>query len=316
MLVYRPVGSGRSSNSKWLKLASYSHVPSVAEARRLARIALGRIAAGADPAAERAEQKRRSQARVAELLDAYERDLGQRKYVNRKIVMNSLRSRLRKYLTRDIRDLSGAELARIIEGLKSAGKPGAAEDFRSRCRAFLTYCVTKAKVLPISPLAGYRKERATRADRLQAGQRGRSLPDIELARLWAAADPAVTFGRAVRFLILTGCRRGEAALLTWPMISPEEKLIRFPAESLKQGRDHVMPIAPALEDVLDACNVDARSDLVFASPKTGGRISARGKLEAIYNRDDAVAQLRKAFELWADHVSRIVLSKPSKAAAE
>ena len=141
------------------------------------------------------------------------------------------------------------------------------------------------------------------------------------------------------------------------MVSAEEKLIRFPAAALKQGRDHLVPIAPALQEVLDACVVDARSDLVFPSTKTGGRISgwkqlraplakragvdftlhdlrrtfrtglsrlgvtddiaelalghARGKLEAIYNRDEAVAQLRKAFDLWADHVSGAAHSLPS-----
>lgn len=362
ILVYRPVGAGRTSNSKRLKLASLSHVPSVSDARKLARIALGRIATGADPAAERAEQKRKVNARISELLDAYERDLERRGYVNRKVVMTSLRMRLAKYLTRDIRELTGAELARIIEGLNSSGKPGAAEDFRSRCRAFLTYCVTKAKIIQTSPLAGYRKERATRADRLQVAQHGRSLSDREVAAVWLAADPDTVFGRLVRFLILTGCRRGEGAGLAWAIISPEERLIRLPAEALKQGRDHIVPIAPALQDVLDACHLDSRSDLVFASGKTGGKISgwkqfrlplcersgvdftyhdlrrtfrtglsrlgvsdeiaelalghARGKLEAIYNRDDSVAQLRKAFTLWADHVSRVVLSTPARVAAE
>ncbi|KAA2235552.1 tyrosine-type recombinase/integrase [Salinarimonas soli] len=352
ILAYRPLGAGRSASMKRLKLGSPETVRSTAEARNLARAALGRIASGGDPLQDRAAQKRRERSRVDDLLTRYDEDLTRRGYVNRKVVIAGLRARLRPHLTRDVNEVTGAELAAIIEGLERGGSQGAAEDFRSRCRAFLTWCVIKAKVLPVNPLAGHRKERATRADRIAKSQHGRALGDDELRKVWAAADPATAFGRLVRFYILTGCRRGEGAGLTRGMIDRERSLIDLPPTFTKQGRGHVVPISQELAVLLDACVVDARSDLAFPSARTGGPIGgwsklvaglnkragvtfelhdlrrtfrtglsrlgidtetaelalghARADLEAIYNRDEAIAELRRAFQAWSGHVSRVV----------
>ncbi len=96
ILSYRPVGAGRSSNMKRLKLGTPTTIASASEARKLALVALGRILSGADPAAERAEQKRRLKSRVADLLDRYDGELERRGYVNRKTVISGLRARLRR----------------------------------------------------------------------------------------------------------------------------------------------------------------------------------------------------------------------------
>jgi integrase len=272
---------------KRLKLGTPG-VMSASEARNRARAELGKVASGADPAAERTEQKRREKARINDLLDRYARDLDRRGYVNRRVVMAGLRNRLKGFLCGDIRDLSGADLASIIEKLERSGQSGAAEDFRSRCRAFLSWCVVKAKVINANPLAGFRKERATRADKIAKAQHGRALTDVELLKVWNAATPDTAFGRLVRFYILTGCRRGEGAGLTWAMVDRSARQIDLPPQFVKQGRGHIVPISSALEMVLDACLIDARSDLVFASPRTGGRISGWTQLVGALNRSSEV----------------------------
>jgi len=87
IVSYRPAGAGRSANMKRVKLGTPETIKTATEARRLARAALGKVAAGGDPAVERAEQKRRAKARVADLLDRYEADLERRNYVARKMVI-------------------------------------------------------------------------------------------------------------------------------------------------------------------------------------------------------------------------------------
>ena len=57
ILNYRPVGTGRSANTKKMKLATLNAVAKVADARKLAQIALGQIARGADPLGERAQHR-------------------------------------------------------------------------------------------------------------------------------------------------------------------------------------------------------------------------------------------------------------------
>jgi integrase len=163
----------------------------------------------------------------------------------------------------------------------------------------LTWCVTSAKVLPANPLAGHRKQRATRADKLSRRRYGRALSDSELAAVWNSASPERTAGRFIRFLILTGCRRGEGAGLAWSMIDRKAGVINLPAQFVKQGRDHVVTITPALEALLAACPRDARSDHVFPSSRTGGRISGWNKMTAAAMRNSGVPftfhDLRRTF---------------------
>ena len=299
IVLYRPAGAGRSATPRRFKLGTPATIKTPSEARTLARAVLGKVAAGQDPAVDRAALKRRPTARVSDLLDAYDRDLARRGYVNRELVIRGLRSRLARLKDRDITLVTGADLAVVMEQLEKTGRRGAAEDFRSKCRAFLTYCVVKAKVLPANPLAGHRKERATRADLVARTEAGRALRDDELTKVWAAADPETSFGRLVRFLILSGCRRNEAARLIWPMIDAPQGLIRFPPVFTKQGRGHDVPLTPLLAQVLDACPVMADVDLVFASPRTNGQFSGWTtlvrKLVASSGVDFTLHDLRRSF---------------------
>lgn len=278
VVVYRPAGAGRTANRKRMKLGTPATIATASEARKLALATLGRIAAGADPLADRRRARVADRAKVSDLLDRYERDLERRQYVNSKVVVGGLRSRLSGFLARDIREVTGAEYAAIIEGLEKVNKPGAAISFRRLCRAFLTYCVAKAQVLTTNPLAGHRKERATRADKIAKETHGKALTDEQLANVWRSADPSTAFGRLIRFYILTGCRRGEGAGLTWAMVDRKGGVINLPAVFTKQGRGHVVPITPTLAEVLDTCPIDARSDLVFASPRSGTKISGYTQL--------------------------------------
>lgn len=277
IVCYRPAGAGRSANTKRFKIGTPETIKTATEARRLAFAVLGRVAAGGDPARDRREERRKSKSRVGDLLDAYEKALERRHYVMRKMVMSLLRRRLVAHVGKDIRDLTGVDYAAIIQRLEKDGFVGAADDFRSRCRTFLTWCVFEAKVLDSNPLFGYTKGRDTREEKLAKGQHGRALSDDEFAAVWQAARPDTVFGRYVRFLMLTGCRRNEGAGLTRGMYAEHEALLRLPATFTKQARGHDVHVDPALAGILKACPLDARSDLFFPSPRTGQKMSGWNK---------------------------------------
>lgn len=299
ILAYRPAGTGRTGVFKRMKLGTPATVKTATEARALARIALGRIALGDDPLGHRKRERDADRSKLADLIDRYEADLVRRKYVGAELHTRNLRTKMKHLLARDIRTIEGHEYASVIEKLEKAGKPGAAKDYKGRCRAFLTWCVTKAQALPTNPLAGHRKERATRADRVAKAEHGRALSDAEVARLWLASDPATVNGRLMRFWMLTGCRRGEGAGLTWSMIDRKAAVIRLPAVFTKQGRGHDVPITPALGALLDTCVRDARSELVFASPRSGGLISGWTQITDKANKlagiDFHIHDLRRTF---------------------
>ncbi|QPC90003.1 integrase arm-type DNA-binding domain-containing protein [Mesorhizobium sp. INR15] len=283
IVAYRPGGLGRAVNTKRIRLGTPETIRTVADARKLAFAALGKVAAGGDPAKDRAEEKRRDKARVSKLLDRYEADLKRRNYVAWKMVLSVLRRRLKKHAEKDIAQLKGTDFATIIEALERAGMQGAADEFRSRCRAFLAFCQVKAKVIDSNPLYGYRRQRATRSDRLTKKRHGRALSDDEIVRVWNAAKPDTVFGRFVRFLILTGCRRGEGAGLERKMVDrtdPKKAVINLPATFVKQGRGHTIGVSDLLAALFAMCPVDARSDLMFPSARTGGPMSGWNKMTA------------------------------------
>lgn len=57
---------------------------------------------------------------------------------------------------------------------------------------------------------------------------------------------------ALRFLILTAARSGEVRGATWDEINWEEAIWTVPAERMKAGRQHVVPLSPAALEVLEA----------------------------------------------------------------
>ncbi len=75
----------------------------------------------------------------------------------------------------------------------------------------------------------------------------RSLPHAEVGGVLDGLRPA---DLCLRFLILTACRSGEARGATWDEIRGETWTI--PAERMKAGREHRIPLSPAALDVLDA----------------------------------------------------------------
>jgi integrase len=81
--------------------------------------------------------------------------------------------------------------------------------------------------------------------------RERALSLEELARVWAAA-PLVneTFGRMLRLLILTGCRRSEISDLSWQEVDFGRGVLELPGSRTKNSLPLVVPLPPAALAIL------------------------------------------------------------------
>jgi len=94
--------------------------------------------------------------------------------------------------------------------------------------------------------------------RIKPDERARSrvLTDDELRRVWraAAARPNDPFAAMIRFLLLTACRRGEAAALTWDEIVTDDigPCWLLPAARNKVKVDLIRPLNKAAQDLLAA----------------------------------------------------------------
>jgi integrase len=106
--------------------------------------------------------------------------------------------------------------------------------------------------------------------------------------------------RALEFAILTAARSGEVRGASWSEIDLTEKVWTVPAERMKAGKAHRVPLSPAAVALLEALPRIAGSELVFPAPR-GGQLSDM-TLSAVMRRMkiDAVPHgFRSTFRDWA-----------------
>jgi integrase len=227
---------------------------SLAEARRSALDALARIHKGADPVAEKraaraARKAMATEATVAERLTQWQAARASRwsdrhaaevaRLVKREIVpaigAKPLRATSREDWTALVakRRVEAPALAALLYRIASS---------------FLSYGETAGWIdTPLLPRKG--------ASRLAPPPppRERALSDDELIAIWTASATEPAKARAfVRLMILTACRRAEAAGITTGEVDRSAGIWRLPAKRSKNRRAHVMPLCDLALAELDA----------------------------------------------------------------
>jgi len=171
IFAYRAAGGGRTVSSQRVKLGSWPTL-SVEAARKAARVQAGMVANGRDPSAERREERRQTKATLRAALDDYEHSLVQRRLVNVRQILSVLRRGLSSLLRHDVRFLTRGDYVAAVAVIERQGKMGAAQDLRKHARTFAEWCVGRG-LTDFNPLAGLRRPRLTRAERLETVERGR-----------------------------------------------------------------------------------------------------------------------------------------------
>jgi integrase len=125
----------------------------------------------------------------------------------------------------------------LVDELRKAGKPGMAAGARTHLSLLLEFAVER-------DLIGANPARGVRAP--PAGRRTKWLrTEKELRDAWNI-DTHPDTQRLVRFIMLTGCRRDEARLLTWRQV--HDDFIEW--QKTKAGHQHSLPIMPMMRQVL------------------------------------------------------------------
>ena len=235
---------------------------------------LGRIAKGEDPAGERKAQAQRDRARLEAALDLYERALEHRHVVKRGEYLSLLRRELLKPLGNvELQEIDRATVAERIRKITAGRRPGAAKELKTRASVFLSWAVDEG-MINANPLAGWRRQRRTKAERLD--RPGRALADSELPIFWKAAEAeGWPFGPYLQMLLLTGQRRTETSLMRWSDVDLAAGEWRIPAEVTKSGRTHRVPLPARAVAILEKLPRLARSQ--YGSPAGGASRSRAGQ---------------------------------------
>lgn len=263
---------GRGSRQRRERLGSVRQI-TLGDARKAARSLMGELAKGTDPVAERRQARLAPESRLDALLPKYEQHLARRRIVARKMAVSCLRRHFVERLGRHVQvaDLTRRVLAKRLDEV-AAELPGAALELRKHLTGFLNWCVGKG-YLAASPLAGLRRERQSRAERLD--QAGRALDMAELAALWRglATYDEPQFGRYVQLLALLGVRRGELASARWADVDLRRGEWRIPAARTKTGRARTVPLPVPAMDIIRELPRYVSSDLLVpgrdGKPMTG-----------------------------------------------
>jgi integrase len=106
--------------------------------------------------------------------------------------------------------------------------------------------------------------------------------------------------RALEFVILTAARSGEVRGATWAEIDRNAKVWTVPAERMKGGKEHRVPLSDAALSLLDNLEPLPGIDLLFPAPR-GGQLSDM-TLTAVLRRMSVPAVphgFRSTFRDWA-----------------
>jgi integrase len=98
--------------------------------------------------------------------------------------------------------------------------------------------------------------------------RERSLSDAEVASIWLSALDN-DYGRILKLILLTGCRRAEIGDLKWSEVDTDVRTITLPRQRTKNGQEHVIPLSDSAMAILEGIERRDR-DYLFGRRRAGG----------------------------------------------
>jgi integrase len=273
IVMRRLPGSGKLLR---VALGDYPAV-SLAEARELARTAVAEIMQGRRPG-EREEARRREAEKSARASFTLVAEAFIRRHVaklrSRKAVEADIRRRLMpRWKDRPIDTITKSEITRFIREVVDDSGPYAAYKLLAYTSKLFNWAIARDEWgLEHSPC-----DRLKPADLIGKKMvRQRILGDLELRLFWQTTQAlSYPFGPLFQFLLLTGQRRTEASEMTWPEVNLDQRLWVIPAERMKSGAPHLVPLANASVALLaELPRFAASGRYVFST--TGGRRPVSG----------------------------------------
>ena len=242
-----------------------------ATARKMASELYAKVRLGADPAGERAE----TQGHAAETFGACVRTY--LTWQQQRLRSGSYRH-IERHLNSNFAALHGIRIDQLnrrevaAQLARMADRPTETNRTRASLSAFLNWCVGQglletAAALPTNTYGETARERV--------------LSTAELRAVWHALPGCGDdYSDIVRLLALTGARANEIGGLRWEEIDFDRGVIVLPAQRVKNGRRHEIPMAPAVAAILKARPQNGRPT-VFGTGRGGftGWSHAKARLD-------------------------------------
>ncbi len=273
---------------------------SLDQARVAARVIFGDVAKGLDPARIRADASEAAKASSkadkltldALLVEWETLALAPRRESYRREALRAMRVAYKRQLSQAAGSLTRATALAVLDGIVKGGRTAIA----GRTLAYGRACYGWAKrrgVVAVNPFEGLPISAGTVS-------RDRVLSAGELAAVWRHL-PGLgwPFAPLLQLLVLTAQRRDEVGSMRWSELSEDGTIWTIPKERAKNGRAHVVHLAPAARNILAQLPRVDGSDLVFT---TTGRTPASGFTRPKNRLDEAIAaELGQPLPPWRLH---------------
>lgn len=218
------------------------------QARKLAQAQKGRLASaklghGIDPATERDDRKRTTTTHIRSFAAVIPTYLDARRGSLKPATYEAQERHLNKHWAAlhglPLAGITRADVAASLTAITKDKGPIAANRARSTLSKFYAWAIGEG-LCDHNPVIGTNK-------RDENDPRERSLSDAEAAKIWLAASDS-DYGRIVKLILLTGCRRTELGDLKWSEIDLGARTITLPRDRTKNHQEHVVPLSdPAIE---------------------------------------------------------------------
>jgi len=253
-------------------------------ARKLAGDAMFELARGNDPAALKAEAKAAAQSDTVRAIceeflsreGGKMRSAGKYQRILQRLVYPELGSKPIGYVRR-------RDIVRLLDKIEDENGPAQATVVLAIVRRIFAWHAARSDDYNSPIVRGM--ARTTASDH----RRERTLDDDEIRRVWETATATQgAFGYYVKFLLLTACRREEAASMRWSEIS--DIVWTLPASRNKVKKDLARPLSAAALDLLSAVPRIHGSDFVFSYD--GGRLGGIGRRKIEFEKACGVSDWR------------------------
>jgi integrase len=240
------------------------------QARGMAKKALGRVANGLDPQADKADRRDKdSHTLKAAVVDFLE--------IKKRVVRARSHHELMRYLTGSffkplhalaLDAITRKDVAGRLNKIMLEHSSISAARARAALSGFYAWALG-CGLCESNPVIGTLKPQDSKP-------RKRVLSDLELAQIWRACGDD-DHGRCIKLLILTACRRQEIGGMAWSEIDFTRGTWTLPEARSKNNQAHTLPLLPAMLEIINTVPHMAGRDQLFGQRNRGFTGWARGK---------------------------------------
>jgi integrase len=296
-------------------LGGFPDVP-LANAREAARVARAKVKEGIDPIANaraarsalKAEQAAAQTFKTCALAYIEAHEAGWRNAKHAQQWRNTLDTYAYPVIGNLlVRDVGLPQVLSVLEPIWKK-KTETASRLRGRLEAILDWATTRGYRTGLNPARwkGHLDTLLPAARTVAQAGHHSALPVHQMSTLMKALRQQPGMGaKALEFTILTAARSGETRGACWSEINLDTATWAIPADRMKAGKEHRVPLPKAALNILSALPRTENETLVFASPR-GGMLSDMS-LTAVLRRMNINAVphgFRSTFRDWcAEHTN-------------